>query len=415
MNRFYLRLLWVCVFGGTLSLMGCQNTSASLSPKDYMYLMRYDRQSGNSYIDQYSVSTDQKIESFDSDDDVTYLSKMPNGRIWCTYHENFDGRHQTAKELNPVTGKIRRLFDHPSLSADEAIDLGDKVYIRFESIKATDDYIKQNPGSVPYNDAGFEVYKKTDKGLVLESFIRLDMDSFILDISMSDDRKFLYGSVDPLDLSPVGAPVEKRISNLDKHAWIAEINTQTNTIDRFISMDPYLRSIWGIEVVGDYIYVTALEKETFTEDVEIDRIKLTDQTPAALSQRKGKPYIPTYSAEIRDYNRSLFVFNRNPFKLVKKIPIEAMGRRMAVDRDAKRLFVLHEGGIGSRLGLITMIDLETHTRIGQLEVPRIRMIEYAGNHRLYVTTSRELLILDTRSFEVIKKVPGEFGMIAGQW
>ena len=127
-----------------------------------MYLMRYDRHSGNSYIDQYSVSTDQKIQSFDSDNDVTYLSKMPNGRIWCTYHENFDGSHQTVKELNPATGKTRRLFDHPSISADEAIDLGDKVYIRFERIKATDDYINQHPDRVPLNKTGFEIYKKTD-------------------------------------------------------------------------------------------------------------------------------------------------------------------------------------------------------------------------------------------------------------
>ena len=401
------------------SLLGCKNAAVPANPKDYVYILHYDRgPKGGAFIDQYSVTADQKIRSFEADDSMTYLSVMSNGNVWCTYSANFDENIQKVRELDTVTGKIRYVLTHPSQSADEVFDLGDKFYIRFENIQASEDYIQKHPNLAPWEHCGFEVYKKKNGHPKLDSFIRFDLDGFILGASMSETRNSLYVTLHPIFLSgeDVKDTPKERIStvgrtfNENQYSWIGEIDTQTDKVKRVISLDPYLRGVWGIKVVGDYLYVTALEKETYNWDIKRDRTEIGDKRA-----REKTPYTPKFSEEMRDYNRSLFVFTLNPFKLVKKIPIEAMGRRMEVDPEAKRLFVLHEGGMGSPIGLLTAIDTETQTRIGQMLIPRIRMIGYAGHHRLYVTTSEKLLIIDTTTLKVVKEVPGEFGMIAHRW
>ncbi len=411
------RLLLVLIL--LSSLLGCKNAAVLPGPKDYVYILRYDRgPKGGAFIDQYSVTSDQKIRSFDADYSMVYLSVMSNGKVWCTYGANFDETIQKVRELDPLTGKISDVLSHPSKDADQIFDLGDKFYIRVETIIASDDYIQKHPNLAPWQHGGFEVYKKRNGHPKLDSFIRFDLDGFILGASMTASRDSLYVTMEPVFLlddklketRKEGISTVGRTFNENQYSWIGEIDTQTDKVKRVISLDPYLRGVWGIKVVGDYLYVTALEKETYNWDIKRDRTEIGDKRA-----REKTPYTPKFSEEMRDYNRSLFVFTLNPFKLVKKIPIEAMGRRMEVDPEAKRLFVLHEGGMGSPIGLLTAIDTETQTRIGQMLIPRIRMIGYAGHHRLYVTTSEKLLIIDTTTLKVVKEVPGEFGMIAHRW
>lgn len=304
------------------------------------------------YLETFDLQKKVVIDSRKIDSGVSSILLQRNGNLLFLFREEPDEfkRLHEIVEYNPRNHRSHVYIKHESATPQKALVTDTHQYFLFDNIIGSKKYIQKHPKLVPYQMAGVEVYSNVAKP-ILTNIIRMGEFDWVEGLDLNRDKTMLYLTVYPM------AFINKQgvyINNNNGESFLYTVDLKSNKIIQKKNLSHSLRGIESVKTVGEKLYITALFKNTHKH---------------------------TYGGEDpSQLNKDLFVFNAKTLKLIKKFHLEGMARDIYSVPEDHRLFVFHEGTLGSNQSAVTVVDTDKDKSIGLFNITKLRKISYVGCH-----------------------------------
>ena len=173
----------------------------------------------------------------------------------------------------------------------------------------------------------------------------------------------------------------------DSHGDVYVIDVEKKSLFKIVKIPREYLYIDGVYNLGDKLYVSALAKGEFG---------------------------PSGSAPP---NKELLIYSLNKNQLIKKIDVTGNPFKLICDPSVNKLYVQH---MNNRHGhkTVEIIDTTSDEVIGTLEIPYQLMFSVVKPGKMYITvgkgyrsdppTEPALLVLDTKTDKIIKRIEGNY-------
>ena len=335
------------------------------------------------YIDVIDLNTNQCVASYKVPPGISQIVMNKNGNFFFLFKES-PNDIKPVHEIQEYALKGKKLsiaFRNKSMDPVDVFFAKNHYFFLFDLILKSPEDIQKYPNLVPYQYAGFEVYANK-KNLSLLGYLRLGEFDHVEGCDLNADQSKLYIVADPYNIV---LKTGGGIYNKESISFLYIVDTQTREIIKKKELTPFFKGVQGLKVVGEKVYMGALYKKSYTGKKELVN---------------------------QDLNKNLFVFDIKTLSLIKKFHLEAMVRKIEYSPDDKRLFVMHQGQLGSCKAALTVVDTIHDKPVSLFEIPNLEEIRYVGCHKLFLVTHHKLLILNTKTLKIEKEFSGTYWSIA---
>lgn len=361
--------------------------------------------------------------------------------LLCVYDREVEFFRRDITKVNIETGRESEFIQTEGRSPSDIYQIDGHYVVGMDYVKNSLMRQKREPRLAEYHQSGVEIYSATDP-ITHKVTIHFGEQSSYgpenskrrpdyapFDPNLSQDEMFYGCSPDPIhrklyvltfpedlieDIFPTMNFNEVGVTNL--HV----IDMDTMRDERTIPLSGYLRDGTHLVVAKDKLYVVALG--SFWSDGGVNNpyrytyMKFPYFVNLAKNMRPEERRLldTTFPTHESDHGDAVFVFELNPFRLVKIVRAQQNARQICWAPEDNRVFIMHRGWPGSKMGVISCIDTRTDTLIWQKEMHYIHTIAYAGHHRLLISGAKKLVIVDTQTLKIVKELPGYYAGVS-QW
>ncbi len=333
------------------------------------------------FIDIISLPECTLLQSFPVDRDATHVGLKDRNTIFIPFRGNYERGYHQILELSLLTKKTT-LWARPLSATPGKIMVGANLYwVCFDHIIKPEKDLKNSraQGLTDYQESGFEMYSK-DQPAKLVKLLRLGEFHHVFEWCWNKEKTRIY-----LISSPFAVRDSKtQIRQFYKHwpAYIQVIDTQKQKVIQILNISNYIEDLSGLSLQDGKLYICGIR------DPNLKGLEL-----------------PTSAS------RYLHVFDEKTLKHERSIEIDFFPAKIVGSDEDHRVFVLHKLAMKSSQTSIVVINTKTDQYDSKIEFPNIQKIIYGGKQRLFIITPEELIVIDTKTLEVVKKIQKTYAFI----